>query len=418
MSENPMRTLAIVVPEYRTPEARGGGLSSQADFTARAFDGPHLSHDERWQVRLVVPRMFHGAPEHASPLRPSSLLRGPVARRRPAADRPTWDVGTVLPEVETNRYRARRALTALVDECDAAIVIAGTPAVGNVMRDVRVPWVMSVASLVEEERAARLSVTTGLRGLLLRRATRATARMDRRALELARTVVTLNGSMADRLRGLTGALVPVLPAGVDVHLFRPASRRAVDGPIIMVSRLNDPRKDVRSLLLAYARARRDHGVRHHLVLAGRHTLPAADVDLIDTLGLGEVVRVVESPSDAELAGLLRTSSLFALASREEGLGLVFLEAMASGLPVVTTANRGATEAVPEDVGTLVPFGEALVREFAAALAEGVHDTARSDARGERARAHVEATYADEVAERVWRDLVTDAVRWGARTGGA
>jgi glycosyltransferase involved in cell wall biosynthesis len=404
--EEPMRTLAIVVPEYRTPEARGGGLSAEADFVARGFDGSHLPAADRWHVRFVVPRMFHRAAEHVTPVRPSSLLRGPVARRRSAAQRETWDVGTVLPEVETNRYRPRRALTALVDECDAAVVIAGTPAIGNVMRDVRIPWVLSVASLVEEERAARLAVSTGLRGSLLRRATAATARMDRRALALAPTVVTLNGSMAERLRGLSGGPVAVVPAGVDVHRFRPAPRRAADGPIIMVSRLNDPRKDVKTLLRAYATARREHGVRHHLVLAGRHTLPAADAALIDELGLRDVVQVVESPSDDALAAMLRTSSLFALASREEGLGMVFLEAMASGLPVVTTATRGASEAVPADVGSLVPFGQDLVRDFAAELAAGVLDTVRADLRGARARAHVQATYAEEAAERVWRDLVT------------
>ncbi|MDN3477809.1 glycosyltransferase family 4 protein [Curtobacterium sp. APC 4022] len=412
-----MRTLAIIVPEYRTPEARGGGLSAEADFVARAFDGPHLAAADRWHVRFVVPRMYHRAAEHATPLRPSSLFRGAIARRRAGAERETWDVGTVLPEVETNRYRPRRALTALVDDCDAAVVIAGTPAIGAVMRDVGTPWVLSVASLVEEERAARLSASSGWRAALLRRATIATARTDRRALATAPTIVTLNGTMADRLRPLAGGPVGVVPAGVDTHWFRPSTRRTADGPIIMVSRLNDPRKDVQTLLRAYAMARRDHGVRHHLVLAGRHTLPGADVALITELGLHDVVQVVESPSDDALAAMLRTSSLFALASQEEGLGFVFLEAMASGLPVVTTATRGATEAVPADVGTLVPFGEDLVRHFAAALAEGVHDAARADARGRRARLHVEATYADDVAEQAWRDLVAEAIDSGARTRG-
>ncbi|PZE65120.1 hypothetical protein DEI83_10695 [Curtobacterium sp. MCBD17_021] len=417
VKESVMRSLAIVVPEYRTPEARGGGLAAVADFVAEAFGGDHVPLTERWNVRIVSPRMFHGAPEHASPMRPGALLCGPVARRRAGTGLEIWDVGTTLPELEPNRYRPRRALTALVDDCDAAIVIAGTPAIGSVMRDVRVPWVLKVASLVEEERAARLAGSRGLRGLLLRTVTAATARHDTRALELARTVVTVNASMADRLRERCGRPVRVLPVGVDTSAFRPATRRAADGPIIMVSRLNDPRKDVRTLLRAYALARRGHGVRHDLVLAGRHALPTADVELIDELGLREVVRVVESPTDAELAALLRTGSLFALASREEGLGVVFLEAMASGLPVVATATRGATEAVPAAAGTLVPFGPTLIPDLAAALAEGVLDATRADLRGRDARAHVEARYATAVAERVWRDLVSEAVAARGRTGG-
>lgn len=412
-----MHKLAIVVPEYRTREAPGGGLAAVADFVADAFGGAHLPVAERWDVRLVAPRMFHGAPEHASPMRPRSLLHGPVARRRANVSQEIWDVGTVLPELESNRYRPRQVLTELVDDCDAAVVIAGTPAIGAVLRDVRIPWVLKVASLVEEERAARLADTRGLPGLLLRATTAATMRQDTRALELAETVVTVNRTMAGRLHERSGRPVRVLPIGVDTDVFRPATSRAADGPIIMVSRLNDPRKGIDTLLRAYDVARREHGVRNRLVLAGRHALRPDAVELIDELGLRDVVQVVASPSVTELAALLRTGSLFALASREEGLGVVFLEAMASGLPVVATATRGAAEAVPTAAGTLVGFGPALVPDFAAALADGVQDSTRADDRGLRARAHVEATYARTVAERAWRDLVAETVTAHGRTGG-
>ncbi|MGN7191840.1 MULTISPECIES: glycosyltransferase family 4 protein [unclassified Curtobacterium] len=411
-----MRTLAIVVPEYRTPEARGGGLAAVADFVASAFGGCHVPHDERWAVRFVSPRMFRGAPEHASPLRPASLLRGPTARSRTFGGHEVWDVGTVLPELESNRYRPRRVLTEVIDECDAALVIAGTPAIGSVMRDVRIPWVLKVASLVEEERSARLAVTRGVRGALLRANTAATARYDARALDLAGTIVTVNASMADVLRERTGQIVEVLPLGVDTDVHRPAERRAADGPVVMAGRLNDPRKDIRTLLRAYAIARHEHGLRNRLVLAGRHTLPTADLELIDELGLRDVVDVLSSPSDEELATLLRSASLFALASREEGFGVVFIEAMASGLPVVTTATRGATEAVPSDVGTLVPFGPTIEAAFAAALADGVRDREHADARGRRARAHVERTYARAVAERAWRASLARAVERHSERG--
>lgn len=412
-----MHKLAIVVPEYRTREAPGGGLAAVADFVADAFGGAHLPVAERWDVRLVAPRMFHGAPEHASPMRPRSLLHGPVARRRANVSQEIWDVGTVLPELESNRYRPRQVLTELVDDCDAAVVIAGTPAIGAVLRDVRIPWVLKVASLVEEERAARLADTRGLPGLLLRATTAATMRQDTRALELAETVVTVNRTMAGRLHERSGRPVRVLPIGVDTDVFRPATSRAADGPIIMVSRLNDPRKGIDTLLRAYDVARREHGVRNRLVLAGRHALRPDAVELIDELGLRDVVQVVASPSVTELAALLRTGSLFALASREEGLGVVFLEAMASGLPVVATATRGAAEAVPTAAGTLVGFGPALVPDFAAALADGVQGSTRADDRGLRARAHVEATYARTVAELAWRDLVAETVTAHGRTGG-
>ena len=82
MMEEPMRTLAIIVPEYRTPEARGGGLSAEADFVARAFDGPHLAAADRWHVRFIVPRMYHRAAEHAT-----------RSGRPPCSAAPSRDVG-------------------------------------------------------------------------------------------------------------------------------------------------------------------------------------------------------------------------------------------------------------------------------------------------------------------------------------
>jgi glycosyltransferase involved in cell wall biosynthesis len=403
------RTLALVVPEYRTPEARGGGLAAVADFVADTFDGPTVPATDRWHVRVVSPRMFHGAPEHASVLRPASLVRGPVARRRPDTVRETWDVGTRSPELEANRYRPRRVLTDLVNECDAAIVIAGTPAIGIAMRDVEVPWVLKVATLVEEERAGRLVDARGLRGALLRRATAATARLDRAALRLPDAVVTLNDSMAARLRELTDRPVHLLPTGVDTELFRPAAQWASDGPVTMVSRLNDPRKDVPTLLRAFATARTSYGLRHPLVLAGRHTLPAAHRQLVTELGLEDHVRFVESPSGAELADLLRAASVFVLASREEGLGVVFLEAMASGLPIVTTATRGASYAVPADAGEVVPFGPDLVDDLAAAMTASVHHPTVARARGRAGRHHVESTFSLSQAGRSWRTLLATVV---------
>lgn len=408
-----MRTLALVVPEYRTPEARGGGLAAVADFVARAVCGPETPARHRWDVRVIAPRMYHGAAEHRSVLRPHSLLRGPIAHRRPGTDPAVWDVGTSLPEIEANRYRPRRPLSELVNACDAAVVVAGTPAIGNVMRDVSIPWVLKVATLVEEERAGRLVDARGIRGVLLRRATNTTARLDRRALHLPAAVVTLNDSMAARLRQLTSRPVHLLPTGVDTVRFRPADRWAPDGPITMVSRLNDPRKDIPTLLHAYAVARARHGVENALVLAGRHALPAEHRALIAELRLDEHVRVVESPSDDDLAELLRAASVFTSASREEGLGVVFLEAMSAGLPVVTTATRGASYAVPAGAGQIVPFGPRLVDDLAAALARAVQDAPLAVERGQTARLHVVEQFSLPVAEQQWRSLLED-VLGGAR----
>jgi len=104
----------------------------------------------------------------------------------------------------------------------------------------------------------------------------------------------------------------------------------------------------------------------------------------------------------ELIAVLSSSTLFVCPSIYEPLGIVNLEAMAVGLPVVGTATGGIPEVVDDGVtGRLVPIEqlqdgtgtpvhpERFVDDLAAALTEVVSDTARAAAWGVAARRRVE-----------------------------
>jgi glycosyltransferase involved in cell wall biosynthesis len=79
-------------------------------------------------------------------------------------------------------------------------------------------------------------------------------------------------------------------------------------------------------------------------------------ELVQRLGLGEVVRLLGAlPDDGEVREWYRRSAAFCLPSIQEGFGIVFLEAMASGLPVVSTTATAIPEVVPHGrAGLLVP----------------------------------------------------------------
>ena len=88
------------------------------------------------------------------------------------------------------------------------------------------------------------------------------------------------------------------------------------------------------------------------------------------LGLADHVRFLGQRPPQELAGILSAADVFVLATANEGWANVFLEAMACGLPVVTTDVGGNREVVSSaTVGTLVPFGDAgaLANALAVAL---------------------------------------------------
>ena len=77
------------------------------------------------------------------------------------------------------------------------------------------------------------------------------------------------------------------------------------------------------------------------------------------LGLSEHVRFMGQIAPQDLAGILSAADVFVLATANEGWANVFLEAMACGLPVVTTDVGGNREVVcSAEVGALVPFGDA------------------------------------------------------------
>lgn len=84
-------------------------------------------------------------------------------------------------------------------------------------------------------------------------------------------------------------------------------------------------------------------------------------------GLGERVRLLGALQPDALRTPLSAADVFVLATSYEGWANVFLEAMACGLPVVTTLVGGNAEVVcREDLGMLVPFGDPL------ALGDAIH----------------------------------------------
>ncbi|KLN34448.1 glycosyl transferase family 1 [Cellulosimicrobium funkei] len=126
-----------------------------------------------------------------------------------------------------------------------------------------------------------------------------------------------------------------------------------------------------------------------------------------------VVWIEQMLPRAELVAVLAASTVFVCPSVYEPLGIVNLEAMAVGLPVVGTATGGIPEVVDDGVtGLLVPIDQAddgtgtpldpdrFVADLAAALTQVVRDPERAAAMGRAARQRVEDHFAwDAIGER-------------------
>ncbi len=165
--------------------------------------------------------------------------------------------------------------------------------------------------------------------------------------------------------GIPARRVATLYNGVDLQPYRrppedrSAVRREIGIPddaflVIQVARLV-PIKDHLTALAALQRARGNPAVRLALVGEGPEE-PAIRAE-VERLGLGERVTLLGLRND--VPRLLSAADAFLLTSRNEGIPLTVIEAMAAGLPVVATAVGGVGEvAVDGETALLAPAGDA------------------------------------------------------------
>ncbi|MCA9872644.1 MAG: glycosyltransferase family 4 protein [Anaerolineales bacterium] len=118
-------------------------------------------------------------------------------------------------------------------------------------------------------------------------------------------------------------------------------------------------KNVTTLLLAWTYVSQALGQEYPLVLAGRKPQEPTAVypdydDYIHTLQIAEYVRWIGFVDEADKPVLYRNAETFVFPSRREGFGLPVLEAMACGVPVVTSSSTSLPEIVGDAGFTVDP----------------------------------------------------------------
>ena len=268
-------------------------------------------------------------------------------------------VGAVGAEIEVARYGGRRMILDTLDDCDVVHVVCGTPAWAYAVRGFNGPLIVHFASFARHER--KFDMSWSALDIWRRLMTASVTLMERVALRRADAVIALNSTRHREAQALVrpDAPVEVVHTGVDTERFSPGPYRD-DGYLLHVGRLNDARKNVALLLRAYAAARTRVPMLPRLVLAGPCVPHASSWRLMAALGLTGSVQYVRPKGQAELADIYRGASAFILSSNEEGQGIVVIEALASGLPVIATSCIGPSELVTNGVeGVLTPVGSVV-----------------------------------------------------------
>lgn len=209
-----------------------------------------------------------------------------------------------------------------------------------------------------------------------------------------------------------------LPSGVDVDWFRPdtpaeraATRRRFgfgDGPLVVcISRLV-PRKGQDQLIRAWPDVRRSHP-EARLIIVGAGSYGRVLRDL--AAPLADAVEFTGPLSTPDLRAVLACADVFAMPARTrgrgldvEGLGIVYLEAQACGVPVVAGDSGGAPETVTPETGVVVDGRD--LEELTATLNGLLADPDRLGAMGRQGRRHATEHWTWDIMGARLRELVT------------
>jgi len=180
-------------------------------------------------------------------------------------------------------------------------------------------------------------------------------RIEKNVLRKANKVVTLSQFTKDKVINIYKVLekkIQVIPGGVDLNKFAPAGdrdkiRKQLDIPlnkiVLLTVRNLVQRMGLENLIIAFNELK-EQKAEIHLVIGGEGGLKDSLKALTKRLGFEDYIQFVGFISEQQLPNYYRAADIFVLPTKElEGFGLVTLEALASGLPVLGTPVGGTKE---------------------------------------------------------------------------
>lgn len=268
-----------------------------------------------------------------------------------------------FPEPRTFSWRVRRELAARVGQFD---IVHDNQTFGRGMLGVMAdgwPLLGTCHHPVTVDRALDLEHAEGWRRqITLRRWYGFLGMQKRVARELPRILTVSSSSKRDIVEqyGIKPEQLVVVPIGVDHTHFRPRPEvKRVPGRIMTTASADVPFKGLLPLVEAVAKLRTERP-EAHLVVVGRLRSDSPVAAAIDRLGLGDYVRFESGISDDRMVELYAEANVAVVPSLYEGFSLPAVEALACGVPLVTTTGGALPEVVGEDGVTalLVEPGDA------------------------------------------------------------
>lgn len=282
------------------------------------------------------------------------------------------------------------------------------------LQDEGFPVVTTVHHPITLDLQIALNAASGPWERLLIRRWHSFLRMQRKVVRRLRHVVTVSEqSRRDMVRdfGLSATDVDLIYNGIDTGVFRPHPELPRKSLQLMATASADaPLKGLRYLLEAYA-ALIDSYPDLDLLVVGRPQAGGATERLLTELGIEDRVQFVSGLSTGELVRRYAQATLAVVPSLYEGFGLPAGEAMACGVPLVSS-DGGALPEIVGDAGVIVPAGNAPA--LAQAISALLDDPQRREQLAQAGRARINARFSWTVCAQqmvaYYRQVMTHADR--------
>ena len=162
--------------------------------------------------------------------------------------------------------------------------------------------------------------------------------------------------------------ITVIPNGIDIENFKPSSdSKTLDFKIVTTASSDIPLKGLRHLILALPRVLREYPLTR-LTVIGKSPKKSKLNKLIDDLNLEDKITFKSGISENEIVDIYHHSDIAVIPSLYEGFGFGAGEAMACGVPLISTDSGGLKQVIGESAlkikpGSVQQIEESIIKLF-------------------------------------------------------
>lgn len=215
----------------------------------------------------------------------------------------------------------------------------------------------AIATIIRKKYSIPLVITEHSSEVALNEISNKTLHVGNIAYKNADKIISVSTHLSQKIKQHFGVESIVIPNIVDTSIFKYIPKKEKNNFIFISVGSLIYGKGHDLLIEAFHNAAFDNEV--FLNIIGEGVLHSQLQSKIDNLKLNSQIKLLGLLNRSEIAKQMQKSDAFVLASRAETFGVVYIEALASGLPIIATECGGPEDFVEEQNGILIPTNDIL-----------------------------------------------------------